>query len=187
MVKKYAGNFEQLGILRFETEEIKGRGQPEKFALLNEDQTYLLLTFSRNTAKVRQLKVNLVRAFKHARNIRVPVGVSSPPVPSLWGGRGAPELQMRLAAEHRFGGLPPDRRRLCCLPPQSTKMGPGMGVTTAVTALNVTVQADKVMDAVDELATWVVDPDSPFFRNAAAAGCAAPKFSLGIYGNAIAV
>lgn len=28
MVKKYAGNFEQLGILRFETEEIKGRGQP---------------------------------------------------------------------------------------------------------------------------------------------------------------
>lgn len=68
MVKKYVTNFEQLGILRFETEEIKGRGQPEKYALLNEDQAYLLLTFSRNTAKVRQLKVNLVLAFKHARN-----------------------------------------------------------------------------------------------------------------------
>lgn len=67
LVKGYASDFEQLGILRFQTGEIRGRGQPEKFALLNEDQTYLLLTFSRNTAKVRQLKVNLVKAFKQAR------------------------------------------------------------------------------------------------------------------------
>lgn len=67
LVKGYASDFEQLGILRFQTGEIRGRGQPEKFALLNEDQTYLLLTFSRNTAKVRQLKVNLVKAFKLAR------------------------------------------------------------------------------------------------------------------------
>lgn len=67
-VKKYQSDFEQLGILRFETGEIRGRGQPEKFALLNEDQSYLLLAFSRNTARVRQLKVNLVKAFRDARN-----------------------------------------------------------------------------------------------------------------------
>ncbi|WP_417219525.1 Rha family transcriptional regulator [Achromobacter spanius] len=71
MVKDYQSDFEQLGILRFETGEVKtaeSRGAKHiRFALLNEDQTYLLLTFSRNTAKVRQLKVNLVRAFKQAR------------------------------------------------------------------------------------------------------------------------
>lgn len=71
MVKDYASDFEQLGILRFETGAVKtaeSRGAKHtRFALLNEDQTYLLLTFSRNTAKVRQLKVNLVKAFKAAR------------------------------------------------------------------------------------------------------------------------
>lgn len=66
-VKNYKADFEQLGILRFETGEIRGRGQPVKLALLNEDQCYLLLAFSRNTPRVRQLKVNLVLAFKEAR------------------------------------------------------------------------------------------------------------------------
>ena len=69
MVKDYQADFEQLGKVRFETGPLIGSktGQKEKFALLNEDQCYLLLTFSRNTAKVRQLKVNLVKAFKQAR------------------------------------------------------------------------------------------------------------------------
>ncbi|MNU79418.1 Phage regulatory protein Rha [compost metagenome] len=71
MVKDYQRDFAQLGIVRFETGAVKkaeGRGTKHtRFALLNEDQTYLLLTFSRNTAKVRQLKVNLVKAFKQAR------------------------------------------------------------------------------------------------------------------------
>jgi hypothetical protein len=35
--------------------------------MLNEDQAYLLLTYSRNTAKVRALKVRLVLAFREAR------------------------------------------------------------------------------------------------------------------------
>lgn len=66
-------------------------------------------------------------------------------------------------------------------------MGPGMGVTTAVTALNVTLQADRVMDAVDDLATWVSDPDGPFLGHAAVADLAEPEFSLGVFGNALAV
>lgn len=65
--------------------------------------------------------------------------------------------------------------------------GPGMGVTTAVTALNVTIQADRVMDAVDELATWVSDPEGPFLGNEAVADCAEPEFSLGVYKNALTV
>ena len=67
LLKNYRADFEQFGILRFQTEVIAGRGQPEKFALLNEDQTHLLLTYSRNTAKVRALKVQLVKAFAQAR------------------------------------------------------------------------------------------------------------------------
>ena len=67
LVKNYRADFEQFGILRFQTEEIEGRGQPEKFALLNEDQAYLLLTYSRNTTKVRALKVKMVKAFAEVR------------------------------------------------------------------------------------------------------------------------
>lgn len=67
LVKDYRADFEQFGILRFQTGEIQRRGRPEKFALLNEDQAYLLLTYSRNTAKVRALKVKLVKAFAEAR------------------------------------------------------------------------------------------------------------------------
>ncbi|AHF66019.1 Rha family transcriptional regulator [Pseudomonas cichorii] len=68
LLKKYSGDFKQFGILRFETGVISGRGQPEQFAMLNEDQCYLLLTYSRNTAKVRALKINLVKAFREARD-----------------------------------------------------------------------------------------------------------------------
>lgn len=69
LVKGYRGDFEQLGVVPFETEKPAGAagGRPERFALLNEDQAYLLLTFSRNTAKVRALKVKLVQAFGEAR------------------------------------------------------------------------------------------------------------------------
>ncbi len=67
LVKRYEADFLELGILRFETGEIVGRGQPEKYALLNEDQCYLLLTYSRNTPKVRKLKINLIKAFREAR------------------------------------------------------------------------------------------------------------------------
>jgi phage regulator Rha-like protein len=68
LLKKYSADFKQFGILRFETGVIVGRGQPEQFALLNEDQCYLLLTYTRNTPKVRALKVNLVKAFREARD-----------------------------------------------------------------------------------------------------------------------
>lgn len=68
LVKNYRTDFEQLGIVRFQTEKTTpGRGRPERFALLNEDQAYLLLTYSRNTAKARALKVKLVKAFGEAR------------------------------------------------------------------------------------------------------------------------
>jgi phage regulator Rha-like protein len=66
LISNYKSDFEELGILRFQIGLIDGRGQPEKFALLNDGQSYLALTFSKNTAKVRQLKVKLVKAFLEA-------------------------------------------------------------------------------------------------------------------------
>jgi len=70
LVKNYKADFEQLGKLTFQTEALPS-GQPEKFALLNEDQAYLLLTYSRNSAKVRALKVKMVKAFAEARRAAV--------------------------------------------------------------------------------------------------------------------
>jgi phage regulator Rha-like protein len=67
-LKAYPDDFKSFGILRFEIGEIAGRGQPEQFALLNEDQCYLLLTYTRNTPKVRALKISLVKAFRQARD-----------------------------------------------------------------------------------------------------------------------
>ena len=66
LVKNYKADFEQLGKVTFHTEALPS-GQLEKFALLNEDQAYLLLTYSRNSAKVRALKVKMVKAFAEVR------------------------------------------------------------------------------------------------------------------------
>lgn len=66
LISDHKADFNELGLLRFETGKVTG-GRPEKFALLNEDHCYLLLTYSRNTAKVRALKVKLVKAFRDAR------------------------------------------------------------------------------------------------------------------------
>jgi phage regulator Rha-like protein len=67
LVKNHRADFEELGILRFEKGVIEGRGQPEKFAMLNEDQATLALAYSKNTKRVRELKVQLVKVFGMAR------------------------------------------------------------------------------------------------------------------------
>lgn len=71
ILKAYPADFKAFGILRFEIGKLpagsKG-GRPEEYALLNEDQSYLLLTYSRNNIKVRALKVNLIKAFREARD-----------------------------------------------------------------------------------------------------------------------
>lgn len=69
-IKDYQADFAALGVVRFQTDKplagSKG-GRPERYALLNEDQCFLLLTFSRNTDRVRELKVRLVQAFGECR------------------------------------------------------------------------------------------------------------------------
>ena len=66
MLKTHKTDFEEFGKVMFQTRPLPS-GQREKIALLNEDQAFLLPTYSRNTAKVRALKIKLVKAFAQAR------------------------------------------------------------------------------------------------------------------------
>lgn len=85
LVSDYLGEFEALGILAFETEEITGRGQPAKFVMLNENQCYFLLTLVRNSDTVVQLKLGLVQAFARAREVAqaAPLALPTDPVELL--------------------------------------------------------------------------------------------------------
>jgi len=69
LIDKHKNNFEELGRVAFQTRpfETNGGVQKQRIALLNEDQAYLLLTFSRNTPQVVDLKVELVKAFSRFR------------------------------------------------------------------------------------------------------------------------
>lgn len=70
LVRTYQQDFAEFGRVAFETRTMQTAGGPQKYevALLNENQCYLLLTYSRNTPRARALKINLVRAFSEARN-----------------------------------------------------------------------------------------------------------------------
>lgn len=69
-ITKYQTQILELGILPFETERLKTERNGDrvhKFALLNEDQCYFLLTLMRNNDRVVKAKLELVKAFRDAR------------------------------------------------------------------------------------------------------------------------
>jgi phage regulator Rha-like protein len=69
LVDKYSNDFQSFGSLPFQT-EVKKRAigaTQERFYLLNEDQCYFLLTLTRNTKPVVELKKRLVLAFADYR------------------------------------------------------------------------------------------------------------------------
>ena len=76
LVEKYADKFRGLSQLLFKNavgERLQGGGNPERFALLTEDQAYFLLSLSRNSERVVNLKLKLIQAFseaRHATNLR---------------------------------------------------------------------------------------------------------------------
>lgn len=70
LIEKYRDEFKGLGQLPFQKavgERAHGGGNPERFALLNEDQAFFLLSLSRNSERVVNLKAKLVLAFREAR------------------------------------------------------------------------------------------------------------------------
>ena len=73
LILKYQQEIEEdWGFLRFEIAKIaeaSQRGRPEKYAYLTEQQSYLILTYSKNTVQARQCKRNLVKAFDEAKKL----------------------------------------------------------------------------------------------------------------------
>lgn len=70
LIERYADKFKTFGQLPFKREvgdRVQGGGNPERFALLNEDQAFFLLALSRNNDRVVDLKARLVKAFGEAR------------------------------------------------------------------------------------------------------------------------
>ena len=68
-VDKYHAELSSISRLPFETGTIETRGgvQSQRFAMLDEDQCYFLLTLMRNNERVVAAKLALVKAFKNAR------------------------------------------------------------------------------------------------------------------------
>ena len=70
LIEKYADKFRGFSQLLFKNavgERNQGGGSRERFALLNEDQAFFLLSLSRNSDRVVDLKVKLIQAFCEAR------------------------------------------------------------------------------------------------------------------------
>lgn len=70
-IKKYETKIEQrFGCIRFEIGVPDSpTGNPPKYALLTEPQATTVMTFSRNTDRVVECKLNLVAAFERAKSV----------------------------------------------------------------------------------------------------------------------
>jgi len=66
LIRRYVGDFEQFGKVQFET-RLNLRGSPTEYAMLNEPQSTLLMTFMRNSPKVVEFKIALVKEFYRMR------------------------------------------------------------------------------------------------------------------------
>lgn len=104
LIADYLDEFEELGVLRFEIEKPpKGSpgGRPKRYALLNEDQSYLLLTYCQNTPQARECKRALVKAFAKARAQRqhnaqdIPPGLPDFTNPSIAARAWADQYELR--------------------------------------------------------------------------------------------
>ena len=88
LIQDHQADFEEFGQLRFETGVTNGHqggGNPSKFVLLNEDQSYLGV---KNTPQSRELKKRLVRTFGECRRRPIPaafpvVNQEERPTPAL--------------------------------------------------------------------------------------------------------
>lgn len=72
LINKYDAKFRKFGHLPFQTElgyRVQGGGNSAKFVLLNEDQALFMLSLSRNTDRVVELKLKLIKAFSEARRL----------------------------------------------------------------------------------------------------------------------
>lgn len=104
IISNYMKDFEEFGLIAFEIEAVSKQGARGKkyikYALLNEDQCYLLLTYSKNTPEARRLKVDLVKAFSNFRKSAFKENVLKMfllPKPLSWEKRFKPDFYKALA------------------------------------------------------------------------------------------
>lgn len=67
LLRNHLGSFENFGKVQFEM-RLNRRGSPTEFAMLNEPQATLLMTFLRNSPKVIEFKIALVKEFFRMRD-----------------------------------------------------------------------------------------------------------------------
>lgn len=71
LIRKYQNDLSEFGPLAFETRVARrpqGGGSPIEYAMLNEQQATLLLAFMRNSPKVIEFKIALVKEFFRMRD-----------------------------------------------------------------------------------------------------------------------
>ena len=84
-IESHQPELERLGIFRVETDKITGgRGRPQKFYCLNFDQTVFLLTLTRSTEETKEYRVQLILAFRTAREKLRPVDAYLLSLPEKW-------------------------------------------------------------------------------------------------------
>lgn len=115
LVRAYLDDFDSFGKVTFEM-RLNDRGSPTEYALLNEQQATLLLTYMRNSEVIRKFKRRLVHAFfELAQKERA----SAPALPDFtnpaiaaraWADEVEAKLQLRAANEvlvHQIGEAKP--------------------------------------------------------------------------------
>lgn len=83
LVRTYQGDLEEFGRVRFEIQPFATAGgtQKREYAVLNEEQSTLLLAYMRNTDIVRQFKKALIRDFFQMR--RALAALAAPALPNF--------------------------------------------------------------------------------------------------------
>lgn len=78
-VAKNQADLEQFGTVAFETRPLPGGGNPLRIALLNEQQSTLVMTYMKNTEQVKAFKLALVKGFfEMAKQLTQPARALSP-------------------------------------------------------------------------------------------------------------
>lgn len=67
MIRKYESDLAEFGQVAFQT-RLNRQGSPTEYAMLNEQQATLLLAFMRNSPKVIEFKIALVKEFFRMRD-----------------------------------------------------------------------------------------------------------------------
>lgn len=68
LIRIYKPDLEEFGEVAFET-RLNKQGSPTEYAILNEPQTTLIITYMKNTKVVREFKKNLVKEFFRMRKL----------------------------------------------------------------------------------------------------------------------